>query len=94
MLRKIVVAAQAHGTPLTLCGEMAGRPLSAMALMGLGYRSISMAGAAIGPVKAMLLETDIGKLEEALLAEICKSYGGQTIREFLMDFADTNGIPY
>ena len=62
--------------------------------MGLGYRSISMAGAAIGPVKAMLLETDIGKLEEALLAEICKSYGGQTIREFLMDFADTNGIPY
>ena len=94
VLRKIVVAAQAHGTSLTLCGEMAGRPLSAMALMGLGYRSISMAGAAIGPVKAMLLETDIGKLEEALLAEICKSYGGQTIREFLMDFADTNGIPY
>jgi len=77
-----------------LCGEMAGRPLSALALLGLGFRSISMTGAAIGPVKAMLLETDIGKLEGTLLAEICKSYGGQTIREFLMDFADSNGIPY
>ncbi|MEJ2117455.1 MAG: phosphoenolpyruvate--protein phosphotransferase, partial [Alphaproteobacteria bacterium] len=42
-LRQIVVAAERHKVPLTLCGEMAGRPLEAMALIGLGYRSISMA---------------------------------------------------
>ena len=39
---------------MTLCGEIAGQPLSAMALIGIGYRSLSMSSAAIGPVKAML----------------------------------------
>ena len=48
--------------PVTLCGEMAGNPLAAMALIGLGYRSLSMSAAAIGPVKAMTLALDAGKL--------------------------------
>lgn len=94
VLRKIVVAAESNETPLTLCGEMAGKPLSALALLGLGFRSISMSGAAIGPVKAMLLETDVRVLGEKLLAEIEKPYGGQTIREFLADHAAANSIPY
>lgn len=94
VLRKIVVVADAHQKPLTLCGEIAGKPLSALALLGLGYRSISMAAAAIGPVKAMLLETDIAKLQASLLEEIGKPYGGQTIREFLTDHAASQGIPY
>jgi phosphotransferase system enzyme I (PtsP) len=64
-LRQIVEAASRDGTPLTLCGEIAGKPLSAMALLGIGYRSISMAPAAIGPVKSMLLSLDLGKLEES-----------------------------
>ena len=49
-----------HGRPLSLCGEMAGRPLEAMALIGLGYRSISMAPASVGPVKSMILSLDAG----------------------------------
>ena len=40
---------------------MAGNPLAAMALIGLGYRSLSMSAAAIGPVKAMTLALDAGK---------------------------------
>lgn len=53
-LRHIVKAGARHEKPVTLCGEMAGRPLTAMTLIGLGFRSISMSAAAIGPVKAML----------------------------------------
>lgn len=94
VLRKIVVAADASKTPLTLCGEIASRPLSALALFGLGIRKVSMSPAAIGPVKAMLLEAEIAKLEPKLLAEIEKPYGGQTIREFLTDHASANGIPF
>jgi len=94
VLRKIVVAAEKNSAPLTLCGEIASRPLSALALFGLGFTTVSMSGAAIGPVKAMLLEADIGKLKPKLLAEIEKPYGGQTIREFLTDYASANGIPY
>jgi len=94
VLHKIIVAGKEYNTPVTLCGELASRPISALALFGLGYRSVSMTSAAIGPVKATLLETNISVLEKKLLAEIAKPAGGQTIREFLIDFADANAIPY
>jgi phosphotransferase system enzyme I (PtsP) len=42
VLKAIADAGKRSGTPVTLCGEMAGRTISAMALLGLGYRSISM----------------------------------------------------
>jgi phosphotransferase system enzyme I (PtsP) len=61
-LKGIVEAARVRGVPVTLCGEMAGRPLEAMALIGLGFRSLSMAPAAIGPVKQMLLSVNAGRL--------------------------------
>lgn len=48
-------AAQRHGVAVNICGEMASRPLEAMALVGLGYSSLSMAPMAIGPVKSMVL---------------------------------------
>lgn len=91
-LRQIVEAAERAGTPLTLCGEIAGKPLSAMALLGIGFRSISMAPAAIGPVKSMLLSLDAGKLEQGLLAALADTESGKTVREFLADFADANGV--
>lgn len=94
VLRKIIVAGHDYNTPVTLCGELASRPISAMALFGLGYRSLSMTSAAIGPIKASLLEINIADLEKKLLAEIAKPAGGQTIREFLVDYADANAIPY
>jgi phosphotransferase system enzyme I (PtsP) len=43
MLKQIAEAGDRAHTPVTLCGELAGRPISAMALIGVGYRSISMA---------------------------------------------------
>ena len=61
-LRAIVEGAERHNVPLNLCGEMAGKPLEAMALIGLGFRSISMAPASVGPVKAMILSLDAGDL--------------------------------
>ena len=60
VLHQIVETGEKNHTPVTLCGEMAGRPLTAMALIALGFRSISMAPASIGPVKAMLAALDVG----------------------------------
>jgi phosphotransferase system enzyme I (PtsP) len=93
VLKQIVDAADAQGTPLTLCGELAGRPLPAMALLGLGFRSISMSPAAIGPVKSMLLALDVGKLRDALLPALEDVEATHTVRELLSDFADANSIP-
>ena len=53
-IREIVRAGIRHRKPVNLCGEMAGRPVEAMALLGIGLRSISMTPAAIGPVKALV----------------------------------------
>lgn len=93
LLHKIILKADEHDKPVALCGEMAGRPLAAMALIGLGYRSLSMAPSSVGPVKAMVRALDIHKLTHVVLAEMEKPVGEQTMREFLTDYADQHGIP-
>jgi phosphotransferase system enzyme I (PtsP) len=90
VLRSVAEAARRHGKPLTLCGELASRPLEAMALVGVGLRAISMAPAAIGPVKAMILSLDAGRLgsriDELLAAE------SGSLREELQRFAAEAGV--
>jgi phosphotransferase system, enzyme I, PtsP len=91
-LRSIVRAAGSR-MPVTLCGELAGNPLAAMALIGLGYRSLSMSAAAIGPVKAMVLALDAGKITAAI-DRLLDSPGENGLRQALAAFADDAGIPY
>ncbi len=89
-LRRIVRKCAAHNVPVTLCGEIAGRPLEALALIGIGFRSISMAPASIGPVKAMLLSLDAGMAKEAIDDMIEKP--APSIRERLKEFAVTSSV--
>jgi phosphotransferase system enzyme I (PtsP) len=58
VLRDIREACAQSGTPVSVCGEIAGRPLEAFALVGLGYDRLSMPPAGVGPVKQMILSTD------------------------------------
>ncbi|UYY57396.1 phosphoenolpyruvate--protein phosphotransferase [Sphingomonas sp. S2-65] len=57
-IRRVVEQADAAGVPVTVCGEMGGRPLEAMALIGLGIRRLSITPAAVGPIKAMVRSLD------------------------------------
>ncbi len=93
MLRDIVRASERNQTPVTLCGEMAGRPLSAMALIGIGFRAISMSPASIGPVKAMLLGLDVAKLAALIHPALDDTKSKTPLRETLMHFAEANNIP-
>ena len=86
----IVEAAKRHGRPLSLCGEMAGRPLEAMALIGLGFRSISMAPASIGPVKSMILSLDAGELQRWLRETLRTAEGN--LRAQLKRYAEEHGV--
>jgi phosphotransferase system enzyme I (PtsI) len=52
VLAGIVQAAEAHGVPVSVCGEMAADPLQALVLLGLGVRELSMSAGAIPRVKA------------------------------------------
>lgn len=61
-LRHILEKCAAADVPVSLCGEMAGDPLEAMALLGIGIRSLSLSPALFGPVKAMTLTVDTEEL--------------------------------
>jgi phosphotransferase system enzyme I (PtsP) len=89
-LASIVEAARRHSRPLSLCGEMAGRPIEAMTLIGLGFRSISMSPASIGPVKSMILSLDAGALERWLATNLRASNG--SLRVALKRFAEEHGV--
>jgi phosphotransferase system enzyme I (PtsP) len=89
-LSTIAEAARRHERPLSLCGEMAGRPLEAMALIGLGYRCISMSPASIGPIKSMVLSLDTRVLERWLDEHM--QAGGGSLRGGLQRFAAEQGV--
>jgi phosphotransferase system enzyme I (PtsP) len=57
-LKRVLDAAHAAGVPARICGEMAGRPLEAMALIGIGAENFSITPAGVGPVKAMVRSLD------------------------------------
>ena len=93
VLKTIADAGVRNNTPVTLCGELAGRPISAMALIGLGFRSISMSPASIGPVKAMLLGLDLQALSTVMEEALNDKQPTASMREILVSFAESHNIP-
>ncbi|PCD03899.1 phosphoenolpyruvate--protein phosphotransferase [Sphingomonas spermidinifaciens] len=65
-LRRVVEPARAAAVPVAVCGEMGGRPLEAMALLGLGIDRLSITPAAVGPIKAMIRTLDLSRLRAEL----------------------------
>src|SRR3546814_207409 len=62
-LRAVPEACEAAKVPVSLCGEMAGNPLEAMALIGLGYRCLSMPPGSIDAVRVMVRSLDARALK-------------------------------
>jgi phosphotransferase system, enzyme I, PtsP len=62
LFRQVVAQCGEAGKPLSMCGEMAGDPIEAMVLIALGFRTLSMSGTAIGPVKTMIRSLDASAL--------------------------------
>ena len=92
-LKSIAEKTTAHGTPLTLCGEMGGKPLEALVLIALGFRGLSMSPASIGPVKAAVLATDLAEMERFVVDLVERIDGGHSLREPLRAYAEQQGIP-
>jgi phosphotransferase system enzyme I (PtsP) len=76
--------------PATVCGEMAGRPLEAMALIAIGYRILSMPPSSLGPVKAMIRSLHVGRLRERLGSWLDGT--AHTLRDDLKAFAESEGV--
>ena len=66
LLAHVQALCAAHNVPVSICGELGGRPLEAMALLGLGYKKFSLPSASIGPVKRMVRSAHSEKLSHAV----------------------------
>ena len=90
LIRLIVnSSAEAHGE-LSLCGEMAGKPLDAMALLGLGLRTLSMQPAYIGPIKMMIRSMSLSEVAP-FVDKLC-GRTDHSLRTRLTAFAAERGI--
>jgi len=89
-LHMIVKACEEENVPVTLCGEMGGRPIEAMALVALGLKRLTISPTSIGPVKRMIRSIDMGQLRQFLLSNIQSPE--HSIRESLIHFARDHGI--
>ncbi len=91
-LKDIVEKAKKHNKPVALCGELASQPIGALALAILGYRALSLSPSAVGPVKALLIDLDIKKGEEAIFPLLAQPVGSVSIRHKLEGFAAAEGL--
>ncbi|NIJ21707.1 phosphotransferase system enzyme I (PtsP) [Sphingomonas naasensis] len=84
-VKRVVDQAHAAGVPVAVCGEMGGRPLEAMALIGLGIDRLSITPAAVGPIKAMVRSLDREPLIAAMQGWLADPRG--SLREVLAGWA-------
>jgi phosphotransferase system enzyme I (PtsP) len=89
-LQRVVNAAREHRVPVAVCGEMGGRTLEAMALVGLGIRRLSITPAAVGPIKAMIRSLDRGEAMK-FLAKLLES-PPRDMRAALGEWAEAHGV--
>jgi phosphotransferase system enzyme I (PtsP) len=92
-LRTVVHSAERAGKPVTLCGEIAGRPLEAIVLAAIGFRSLSMVSAAIGPVKAALRSLHLEPVNARVTSLIDQGAPGAEIRADMRAWAEAHSVP-
>ena len=91
-LKLIADKGRAASKPVTLCGELASQPIGALALMAIGYRSMSVSASSVGPVKAMLLDLDTRKASALVNPLLDGGKHKQTVRQALETFAAAEGL--
>lgn len=77
--------------PMSVCGEMAGDPLGALLLLGLGVDALSMAPASIGRVKQVIRTFSVSQARE-LWEDALKGGSAQRVREMLTQALDEKGL--
>jgi phosphotransferase system enzyme I (PtsP) len=89
-LRRVSIPAKERGIPVTVCGEMGGRTLEAMALLGLGIDRLSITPIAVGPIKAMVRSLDLAKLRAEMDGWLVKPPAN--LRETLLAWANAHAV--
>ena len=89
-LKRVLDASRAADVPARICGEMGGRPLEAMALIGIGAENFSITPAGVGPVKAMIRSLDAAAVRARLDQLLAKP--PKDMRKALTDWARRHSV--
>jgi len=90
LLHFVVEKVRPAGVDVAVCGEMAGRPVEALALLAIGVRTLSMSPGAIGPVKAMIRSLDLNDAVGFMSSALTQP--DRPLRETLRLFAADHAI--
>jgi phosphotransferase system enzyme I (PtsP) len=89
-LRRVVRIADKYEVPVGVCGEMGGRTLEAMALIGIGVRRLSITPVAVGPIKAMIRSLDAGEISRTMERLLAKP--PEDVRATLARWAEKHAV--
>ena len=89
-LRRVVQGVAGHPVDITVCGEMGGRRLEALALLGIGIQRLSITPAAVGPIKELVRKVDLAEIGQAMNQWLATP--PPSLREALAEWAETRGI--
>ena len=88
-IERIVERCDATNTPVSFCGEDAGRPVEALCFSAIGMRSLSMRPASIGPVKSLLRRSDLSEVRKVIAD--ARHRGEMSVRPAIMEWLRTQG---
>ncbi|MEO0690119.1 MAG: phosphoenolpyruvate--protein phosphotransferase [Pseudomonadota bacterium] len=89
-LRRVVQNSVGSGVDVGVCGEMGGRRLEALALLGIGFRRLSITPAAVGPIKELVRRVDLTELSAAMNGWLADP--SVDLRQALMAWTEQRGI--
>ena len=91
-LRRVSQATLGTEVDVGVCGEMGGRRLEALALLGIGYRRLSITPAAVGPIKELVRKVDLKEITDAMTAWLADPT--VNLRQELAAWAEERGIEF
>ncbi len=84
LIEQIVNRCNETGTPVSFCGEDAGRPVEALCFAAMGLRALSMRPASIGPVKSLLRRSNLAEVKAVI--EDARARGDQSVRPAVLEW--------
>ena len=89
-LARVLTSLEGHSVDVAVCGEMGGRQLEALALIGLGIHRLSITPAAVGPIKELVCKIDAAEIAAAMKGWL--AVPPPDMRAVLLDWAQARGI--
>lgn len=90
-LKQIQVTCETHQIPVCVCGELAGDPIGALLLIGLGYTTLSMNTSNVAKVKYLVRHSELAELKQLADRALIQPYG-RDIYDMMLAYIEKHGF--